>query len=404
MRYPLRFLCIYALSMVPLVGCSAGSYCQNAEDCDDRNVCTNDECIGGLCEYTPSARCRMECTEQGVRNAVARSGGPFTFDCNGPTTLVTEDTIVVNLDSILDGQGNLTLDGNEDHRLFLVRAEPSSLELRGITMSHGFGQTSEFNDGEWGGGAVLNFGTLTLTDSVVSGNTAEIGAGGIENKGILNVVRTTISDNAGSSYGGGIDNWWATATLTDSTVSGNTARIEGGGIRNVHGTVTLINTTVSGNTASQASAIQSSRTLIMVNATVWGNIEVEYVSSTGHHPRVVSSGTLVKGACDITDATVFWTLSHNIESPGNTCGFDQSTGLVNVSAEELNLGPLQNNGGPTETHALLSGSPAINQIPVEDCLDADGAPLATDQRGEPRPAGAESRCDVGSFEVQEEGE
>jgi hypothetical protein len=88
----------------------------------------------------------------------------------------------------------------------------------------------------------------------------------------------------------------------------------------------------------------------------------------------------------------------NIESPGDTCGFNDPTDQVNISAEDLNLGPLADNGGPTETHALLPGSVAIDQIPEADCVDADGQPLTTDQRGEPRPAG--SGCDVGAFEVQ----
>jgi hypothetical protein len=78
---------------------------------------------------------------------------------------------------------------------------------------------------------------------------------------------------------------------------------------------------------------------------------------------------------------------------------------VDVTAEELNLGPLQDNGGPTMTHALLtepSVSVAIDRIPAEDCVDADGEPLTTDQRGFKRPGvivGPES-CDVGAFEVQ----
>jgi hypothetical protein len=90
---------------------------------------------------------------------------------------------------------------------------------------------------------------------------------------------------------------------------------------------------------------------------------------------------------------------HNIESPGDTCGFDTDKGdLFDVTAEQLNLGPLHDNGGPTETHALLPGSAAIDQIPEADCVDGDGEPLTTDQRGEPRPAG--DGCDVGAFEVQ----
>ena len=89
---------------------------------------------------------------------------------------------------------------------------------------------------------------------------------------------------------------------------------------------------------------------------------------------------------------------NNIESPGNTCGFDQATDQVNVKAEQLNLGPLQDNGGPTQTHALGAGSVAIDPIPEAECVDADGEPLTTDQRGEPRPGG--TMCDVGAFEVQ----
>jgi len=64
------------------------------------------------------------------------------------------------------------------------------------------------------------------------------------------------------------------------------------------------------------------------------------------------------------------------------------------------LGPLQDNGGRAMTHALGAGSVAIDQIPAADCVDPDGAPLKTDQRGEPHPAGAESKCDIGSCEVQ----
>jgi len=90
---------------------------------------------------------------------------------------------------------------------------------------------------------------------------------------------------------------------------------------------------------------------------------------------------------------------YNIESPGNTCGFDQPTDQAEVPATALNLGPLQDNGGPTETHALLPSSVAIDWIPEVDCVDADGAPLTTDQRGVARPQGV--ACDVGAFELEQ---
>jgi hypothetical protein len=68
-----------------------------------------------------------------------------------------------------------------------------------------------------------------------------------------------------------------------------------------------------------------------------------------------------------------------------------------VTAAALNLGPLQDNGGPTMTHALLPGSVAIDHVPASMCLDENGDPLTTDQRGFPRD---DSMCDVGAFEVQ----
>jgi hypothetical protein len=107
--------------------------------------------------------------------------------------------------------------------------------------------------------------------------------------------------------------------------------------------------------------------------------------------------TLIEGDCAdrLLDSN-----GYNIESPGDTCGFDQQTDRAGVREVQLNLGPLQHNGGPTETHELQENSVAIDQIPEADCVDGNGEPLTVDQRGEPRPAGGGSNCDVGSFEVQ----
>ena len=108
------------------------------------------------------------------------------------------------------------------------------------------------------------------------------------------------------------------------------------------------------------------------------------------------ANTLIDGDCEI-DSTL--SQGYNIESPGDTCGFD-GTDLVNVSADQLKLGELADNGGPTMTRGLFPGSVAIDVIPAEDCVDADGEPLTADQRGEPRPETGGTMCDVGAFEVQ----
>jgi hypothetical protein len=204
MRYVFRFWFVVVLSLALVAACGTD---ENGEGG-----------TGGGTGGSGGTAVVLPCTEEGLRNATAGVAERFTFDCDGPTTVVTEDTIVGYGDAILDGQGNLTVDGNNDHGVFQV-SEGGALELRNMRITNGRSEAG----------------------------------GGIQNKGILKLVRSTVSGNAGTLYGGGIDNWWAAVTLTDSTVSGNTAQIEGGGIRNVHGTVMLTNTTVSGNAASLAS-------------------------------------------------------------------------------------------------------------------------------------------------------
>ena len=83
---------------------------------------------------------------------------------------------------------------------------------------------------------------------------------------------------------------------------------------------------------------------------------------------------------------------HNLDGDG-TCNL---TAAGDISAVDPLLGPLADNGGPTETHELLPGSPAIDAIAVADCVDLDGEPVVTDQRGVARPQGV--ACDIGAFE------
>jgi hypothetical protein len=215
-------------------------------------------------------------------------------------------------------------------------------------------------------------GTLTLTNSMVSGNTS-------------------------NNSGGGIHNDFAPVTLTNSTVSGNTTNGSGGGIHN-SGTLTLTNSTVSGNTSNSAAGggIYNTRTLTLTNSTVSGNTSNNWGGGIYNGSTMTLTNILIDDGC--FDGGTITSGGGNIESPGDTCGFDQATDQVNVTGGQLVLGPLQDNGGPTMTHALLPGSVAIDWIPEAMCLDAVGDPLTTDQRGEPRPGGA--MCDVGAFEVQ----
>jgi hypothetical protein len=108
---------------------------------------------------------------------------------------------------------------------------------------------------------------------------------------------------------------------------------------------------------------------------------------------LILANSLIDGDCRV-DGGVITSNGYNIESPGNTCGFDQTGDQSGVSAVLLDLQPLADNGGPTQTHALGEDSVAIDRIPAVDCG------VTTDQRGEPRPVG--DGCDVGSFERQPE--
>jgi hypothetical protein len=138
--------------------------------------------------------------------------------------------------------------------------------------------------------------------------------------------------------------------------------------------------------------------MALTNSTVSGGI---YAGSSDPTPfvgvvSIKAAASLIDGECKVGNGVVTWTSNgYNIESPGNTCGFDQSTDMSGVSANDLNLGELADNGGPTMTHALQTipvVSVAIDQIPAVDCE------VDKDQRGQPRPGG--TMCDVGAFEVQ----
>jgi hypothetical protein len=278
------------------------------------------------------------CTEAGIRAAITEGDGPFTFDCDGPTTVMTEAEIVIDKDVILDGQGDegsLTVDGNDDHTVFSV-AEGVTAELRRVTVIGG-------NLG------IKNAGTLTLANSTVSGDTLGISSGN-------NVVTNS-----------------AVLTVINSTVSGRLALA----FCSKLGTATIVTSTIRGGLLWGIKSPCLSDAPVTIMSSVLDNLN----SSTGGcNGPTISNG-------------------YNIESPGDTCGFDDPTDQVNVSAGDLNLGPLQDNGGPTKTHALGVGSVAIDRIPPEDCVDADGQPLPTDQRGFTRPVA--DGCDVGAFEVQQ---
>ncbi len=261
----------------------------------------------------------------------------------------------------LNGNGASTtiIDGAGLDRVFDIHSGVT-VNISGVTIRNG---TETYLDVlSWRGGGIKNDGTLTVTNSTVSGNVATKG-GGIFNDGTLTVTNSTISGNRGL-LGGGISNWSSsTLTVTNSTISGNKAYNAGGGILNDYSsTVTVTSSTVSGNRADfggDGIANSTGGTFTVKNTIIADNVCY----------NIISSG---------------YNLIDN-----NSCVFTATGDLQNTDPL---LGPLADNGGPTQTHALLSGSPAI------DAGSPDCPPPATDQRGVTRPQGG--GCDIGSYETE----
>ena len=374
---------------------------------EDGTPCAGGMCQAGQCKLSGSV---LPCTEQGIRNAIAAGGGPYTFDCEGPTKVTTGAEIAVHNDVVLDGSGNLTVDGNGDHRLFSV-LEGVSVELDGFVVTGG-SATREKDQQSCGG--LANEGILTLANSTVSRNSAALGGGGgVCNSGLLTLINSALVDNTANACAGLFSNGWV--SLTNSTVSGNSATLGGGGICS-SGFLTLLGSTVSGNSADHTGGIESSGTLALTNSTVSGNASEEggggifnvgtatltnatlsentvagELDAVRNTRTLTVANSLINGRCN-SDVGVIASNGHNIESPGDTCAFDRETDQVDVQGEDLKLEGLADNGGTTMTHALRPGSVAIDRIPAAMCE------LDQDQRGVPRPQG--DACDVGAFELE----
>lgn len=267
-----------------------------------------------------------------------------------------------------------------------------------------------------GGGIYNCFGTLTVIDSIISGNRIRGGngifgyGGGIYNcpSSTLTLINTTVSDNS-AEIGGAICNG-GLLTIINSTFSRNEAhQRRGGGIAN-YGILTITNSTFSGNSSGSGGLaggilngglFQSPGLLVIRNSTFAGNtagfgggaIFNVTGSAAGLENSIVANNP--GGNCL---GTVF-TKGYNLSSD-DTCDFEGPGDLNNIAAK---LGRLQDNGGLTDTMALLPESPAIDSGNPSGCPDANGHLLKTDQRGKPRHDKEDaSGCDRGAYERQKD--
>jgi hypothetical protein len=270
-----------------------------------------------------------------------------------------------------------------------------------------------------GGGISNYFGSVTLDSSTVSGNSVSFGGGGIMNFGTLTVLNSSVSDNEGFGYraaGGGIVNF-RTAFVLNSTIAGNSVTGHAGGIYSQAENLTILNSTISSNSASMFGGggiwNHGFGPVMVLNSTITRNFTPGYgggivnlFDGTFIVARTMVSGNTAATASEFTGAAVADNQNvFGVNGNAGVVGFTPGpTDIVPRAGVQLNniLNPvLAFNGGPTQTHALVPGSPAID-AGGPSCTDANGDPLLTDQRGKPRTIDGNkdgtARCDIGAFE------
>jgi hypothetical protein len=328
---------------------------------------------------------------------------------------------------------NVTIDANELSRIFTFAATTGDFTLGGLTLTGGrtIGNNVNFFDTTFSGGAIrsLTTGNLTLDQSTVSGNSTEgTGAhgGGIFSNGTATLTESTVSGNSTAGYvapGGGIMSRVA-VTLTESTVSGNSTAGDsamGGGIGSFFGSVTLTQSTVSGNSTAGDSArgggiysFYGSVTLIQstvtdnhaLAATAMGGGVFQFNSSSNHpfsiSDSIVAGNTAGGGGADLVpDPQSTLSVNYSLIGVADGLTFAGNVGNLTGSAAsplDPQLDPLGDNGGPTETHALLAGSPAIDMGDPTATPGMADVPLF-DQRGNNFGRVQNGRIDIGAFEV-----
>ncbi len=281
--------------------------------------------------------------------------------------------------------------GAAEYRVFLVNT-PGNVAITGMTIRYGkgavaVGSRTSGDQGDGGGINILGGATLTLSDVALTGNTTFNRGGAVAAVlGTLEITGSTISENS-ALYGGGLYAGRAT-TVINSTISGNTAKATGGGIQ-LAGVLSMINSTVSGNSAElDGGGLNNAGTATVVNSTFAGNSAAEGGGIFNDLLfKADLTNTIVANSGSGNDcAGRINSLGHNLDSDGS-CGFSDPG---DISGVDPMLGPLEDNGGASLTHAPMAGSPAV------DAGDDAAAPGA-DQRGARRPEGGAS--DLGSVEI-----
>ena len=351
-----------------------------------------------------------------LRQAIADAcnGGTITFNAglSGTTIHLASTLIINNKDITIDGSsltskitisGDSDNDGDGDVRILSVTTSPSPITvmLNSLIFTKGQATTGVGDNGD--GGAILNdYGIITVTNSTFLNNSAVGSGGAISNNHPLTVINSTFSNNSSTasvgSVGGGAILTSAPLTISGSTFSDNTADANagsGGAIWNASPGSTITNSTFSGNSAGAGGGIiTTTGDLTITNSTISGNSAV----TTGG--LAIDGGTINLANTIIANNSASYGPSNDDCTNGATLGTNTKNLIEDGSCSpalsgDPNLGSLANNGGSTQTFALLAGSKAIDAGADTICDDNPG-PNNLDQRGTTRPSGG--HCDIGAYE------
>jgi predicted outer membrane repeat protein len=344
-----------------------------------------------------------------LRQALAdvNDGDTINFAAWPGTIGLTSGELVVTRSITISGPGaeNLAVNGNAMSRVLHI-ASGRTVTISGLTITNG--RAFGFYPNNEGAGVLNEYATVTLNNCTINENVAENDGGGVCNDGtggaaIMSINNSTLSNNS-AYYGAGIcnDGRMKGATLlqiSSTTISNNSAGYDAGAILNIadtKGTTTLSNCTISGNSAPEhGGGIYNHAALTVSNTTLTAN-SANFGSGL-YNETAVSIGNTVLNA-GTSGANIF-NNGGTVTSRGYNVSSDDGGGYLNGPGDQINtdplLGPLQDNGGPTFTHALLPGSPALNA----------GDPNFTpppffDQRGSGFDRVRNGRLDVGSYEEQ----
>ena len=409
----------------------------------------SDADAGGTC---PGATCTLR------QAIVSASPGDTINFAPGITTInLTLGEFLINKNLTINGPGANLLSvqrsaasGTPAFRIFNITVPAMSVRISGLTIANGsssVGGGGIYNDSTslsltnvtisghsaFGGGGIYNAGYVTIANSTISGNLSGSNGGGIYvgGGGQLFLTNVSVSSNMAAG-GGGIYNDSGDVTVTNSTISGNLSGSNGGGIYNKRaanlmpqdpgGTLSIENSTISGNTTSSAAGGGGGgiynlylspggfAELAFYNCTIFGNSTTgpstygggvfDDTSSMYIRNSIIAGNTAISGGPDFkgTPNSAGFNLIGNNSGATITPATGDQIGTPASPIDPM-LGPLQDNGGPTRTHAPLAGSKAI---------DKGYGNSSTDQRGFTRPIDSPAIAnatggdgdDIGAYEVQ----